>query len=147
MKSSKNIAPLWLLYITVLCSFAFSGYAQVSTGQGEGISPKLKEIVTAESKKGWHRFVEGITVDPADPEKFFSLREMKREPLLRPVMAKGKILEALPSLKEISNYRQRRLDNLPQEHKRFENPHIYKVGISAKLRDKRNELKNQHKTP
>lgn len=71
MKSSKNIAPVRLLLITAICLLAFTGYAQVSTGKDDGISPKLREIVTAESKKGWHRFAEGITLDPAYPEKFF----------------------------------------------------------------------------
>lgn len=83
---------------------------------------------------------------PADPEKFLSLKGLKQEPLLRRVMENGKILGALPSLKEISDYRKGRLERLPQEHKRFENPHIYKIGISTKLRDQRNELRNQHKT-
>jgi nicotinate phosphoribosyltransferase len=61
-------------------------------------------------------------------------------------MQDGRILHAQPSLNEISEYRRERLAKLPQEHKRFENPHIYKVGISGNLRDWRNELRNQHKT-
>jgi nicotinate phosphoribosyltransferase len=34
------------------------------------------------------------------------------------------------------------LSNLPAEYKRFEYPHIYKVGISEKLMKLRDELKN-----
>jgi nicotinate phosphoribosyltransferase len=83
---------------------------------------------------------------PADPDKFLSLKGMKREPLLHRVMAQGKILHTPPSLKEISTYCMNRLARLPQEHKRFHNPHIYKVGISERLRNLRNELKLQFKT-
>ena len=82
---------------------------------------------------------------PADPEKSLSVKGLKREPLLHPVMKNGRTAHDLPSLKDISTYCMSRLARLPQEHKRFENPHIYKVGISGRLRDLRNELRNQHK--
>ncbi|MEX2231273.1 MAG: nicotinate phosphoribosyltransferase [Cyclobacteriaceae bacterium] len=82
---------------------------------------------------------------PADPDKFLSLKGMKKESLLHTAMEKGKIVGPEAGLKEISAYCLNRLARLPQEHKRFENPHTYKVGISGKLRDLRNELKNQHK--
>ena len=81
---------------------------------------------------------------PVDPDKSMSLQGLKREPILHPIMKDGRILEDLPSLKEISRYCMSRLAKLAPEHKRFENPHIYKVGISGMLRDLRNELKQQH---
>lgn len=82
---------------------------------------------------------------PADPDKFLSVKGMKKEPLLHFVMENGRITQAHRSLNEIASFSLDRLARLPQEHKRFQNPHIYKVGISAELRDLRNELKNQHK--
>ncbi len=81
---------------------------------------------------------------PVDPDKSLALKGMKREPLLHPVMENGKILGTLPSLKEIAAYAASRLQQLAPEHKRFEYPHIYKIGISEALRDLRNELKRQH---
>ncbi|HEY9487934.1 MAG TPA: nicotinate phosphoribosyltransferase [Chryseosolibacter sp.] len=81
---------------------------------------------------------------PVDPDKSLSLSGMTKEPLLHPVMAGGRILHALPSLKEIAAYCKDRMNRLAPEHKRFEYPHIYKVGISARLRNLRNELKRQH---
>jgi nicotinate phosphoribosyltransferase len=81
---------------------------------------------------------------PAEPDKFLSLKGLKQEPLLRPVMERGKVTASLPSLQEIATFSMNRLALLPGEHKRFENPHIYKIGISPALRDLRNELKNQH---
>jgi nicotinate phosphoribosyltransferase len=37
------------------------------------------------------------------------------------------------------------MKQLPDEHKRFEKPHIYKVGISEKLNNIRNNMVNQIK--
>ncbi len=82
---------------------------------------------------------------PSEPDKSLSLEGLKQEPLLQPRMRNGRIVEASPSLKEISTYSMGRLARVPEEHKRFQNPHIYKVGISGNLRDLRNELKQQHK--
>lgn len=82
---------------------------------------------------------------PVDPEKSLSLKGLKKEILLHQVMTKGKITESLPSLAQISEYCMQQLARLAPEHKRFQNPHIYKVGISTRLRDLRNELRQQHK--
>ena len=40
----------------------------------------------------------------------------------------------------IQEFSKNRLGELPIEYKRFDNPHIYKVGLSKKLMDLRNEL-------
>ena len=49
------------------------------------------------------------------------------------------------SLSEIRQYSQGRLEKLPQEYKRFDNPHIYKVGISNKLQNERDRLIDEFK--
>jgi nicotinate phosphoribosyltransferase len=82
---------------------------------------------------------------PADADKSLSLNRMRREPLLHQMMSNGKITQPLPSLADIAAYCQERLGRLAPEHKRFDNPHIYKVGISTRLRDLRNDLKQHHK--
>jgi nicotinate phosphoribosyltransferase len=46
-------------------------------------------------------------------------------------------------LKEIAGYCQEQLSLLPDEYKRFQNPHSYKVGISKALMDLRDEIKKQ----
>ncbi len=81
---------------------------------------------------------------PIDPDKSLAVEGLKHEPLLQPVMRDGKIIGTLPDLHEVATYSASRLAQLAPEHKRFEYPHIYKVGISGKLRDLRNELKRQH---
>ncbi len=82
---------------------------------------------------------------PSEPEKSLSLAGLRQEALLHKVMENGKRIGTTPSLPEIASYCQSRLRSLPEEHKRFQNPHIYKVGISEQLRDERNRLKNQYK--
>ncbi len=64
----------------------------------------------------------------------------KKENLTTKVMDNGGIKINNYSVKEISEYVRERLELLPDEHKRFENPHIYKVGISKKLFELRNKL-------
>ena len=82
---------------------------------------------------------------PAVPDKSLSLAGLRQEPLLDIVMENGKIVQPEKSLKDISAYCLLRLSQLPGEYKRFDNPHIFKVGLSRGLIDLRNELKNRHK--
>jgi nicotinate phosphoribosyltransferase len=81
----------------------------------------------------------------ADPNKSISLQGLKTEPLLHAVMESGKRTHRKKPLKEIRDYSLSRLALLPEEYKRFDNPHIYKIGLSAKLRDERNRLIAEHK--
>jgi nicotinate phosphoribosyltransferase len=81
---------------------------------------------------------------PTDPDKSMDVSGLGKENLLHHVMSNGKIIGDLPSLQQIAHYCSTRLSKLPPEHKRFQYPHIYKVGISGPLRDLRNEMKRQH---
>ncbi len=58
-------------------------------------------------------------------------------------MDDGKILIARKTPYEIAAYVQERLALLPDEHKRFEYPHIYKVGTSKALLEVRDKLVNE----
>ena len=78
--------------------------------------------------------------DPKESLKSMNVKEFSLEPLLHPVMVNGKITRPSRNLAEIAQYSKDRLASLPAEYKRFYNPHIYKVGISAKLKMEREEL-------
>jgi nicotinate phosphoribosyltransferase len=78
--------------------------------------------------------------------KSLSIKNYKQEPLLNKVMENGKRTSKPLSLKEIAAYSSMRLKMLPQEFKRFENPHIYKVGLSKGLKEERDQLIKEHKT-
>lgn len=82
--------------------------------------------------------------DPKESLKSMNVSEFTMEPLLHPVMKNGKRTMSSRSLTEIAQYSKERLASLPGEYKRFYNPHIYKVGISANLKKERQELLNKY---
>lgn len=83
--------------------------------------------------------------DPFDPYRTLDLGNYTGESLLFRVMANGKRVEEKKGLQEISNYAKERIGMLPDEYKRFANPHIYKVGISDKLKHEREKLIKEYK--
>jgi nicotinate phosphoribosyltransferase len=82
---------------------------------------------------------------PFEPGKSLDLRVYQAEALLEKVMEKGRRIRPEPEVKEIASYARRRLTQLPSEHKRFEYPHVYKVGLSGQLLSLRNELMEKFK--
>ena len=85
----------------------------------------------------------GIIYHPYEPGQSLNIAHLEQEPVLHKVMENGKrVTEPVP-LTEIAAYSAKRLSLLPAEFKRFENPHIYKVGISKQLLDLRNKLRNE----
>ncbi|WP_300433851.1 nicotinate phosphoribosyltransferase [Christiangramia sp.] len=82
---------------------------------------------------------------PFEPYKSMNLEKYHQEALLHKVMENGEILIDKRSLKEISDYSLTRLSELPIEYKRFNNPHIYKIGISELLREEREKLIKSYK--
>jgi len=86
-----------------------------------------------------------IMYHPLYPLKSLSISKFKKEPLLQKVMANGKRVIPPRSLPEIANFSLNRLANLPEEYKRFDNPHIYKIGISKNLENERNRLIQEFK--
>ena len=82
---------------------------------------------------------------PFDAEKFLDIKNFKQQPLMQKVMTEGKTLLPKQSLKDVADYVQKRLALLPVEFMRFENPHIYKVGISKRLMKLRDDLRHEYK--
>lgn len=82
---------------------------------------------------------------PFDRTKSLDLDRFQHEPILEKVMEGGKRLFPIQSTKEIAEYSKSRLALLPPEYKRFQNPHIYKVGLSPNLKDERDRLIDAHK--
>jgi nicotinate phosphoribosyltransferase len=82
---------------------------------------------------------------PFVPHQSFALDSYKTEPSLQLVMAKGKIAYDPPPLSQTAQYSQERLAMLPAEDKRFENPHVYKGGISSGLKALRDSLIEQYR--
>lgn len=82
-----------------------------------------------------------IIYHPQQPEKHVSVKDMMHETIIHKVMENGKTL-GLSSIEDISEYVRSRISQLNGEYKRFENPHIYKVGIGRELMNLRDNLKS-----
>ncbi len=79
---------------------------------------------------------------PFQPDKKCGLKDYKHNSIIEKVMDKGSVLNE-QSLDEIVKYSERRLAKLPEETKRFENPHEYKTGIGKELMSLRDSLKEK----
>ncbi len=80
-----------------------------------------------------------------NPHKHITVQTLRKENLHKQVMKDGKITIELKHPVEVQDYVQSRLSSLPEEHLRFDNPHIYKVGISKKLMSLRHQLIKEKK--
>jgi nicotinate phosphoribosyltransferase len=76
-------------------------------------------------------------VHPFFSDQRSSLKNCTPESLLTKAMENGKTIGRSMLPQEASSYARERLASFSAEHKRFENPHIYKVGISPRLIDMR----------
>ncbi|NCT17158.1 MAG: nicotinate phosphoribosyltransferase [Flavobacteriaceae bacterium CG_4_8_14_3_um_filter_34_10] len=82
---------------------------------------------------------------PLDAKKNVAFNNCKAEALLQLVMKNGKRIFPSKSVADIASYSANRLQILPEEFKRFDNPHIYKVGLSKLLNEEREKLIVGHK--
>ncbi|HXH18737.1 MAG TPA: nicotinate phosphoribosyltransferase [Chitinophagales bacterium] len=83
-----------------------------------------------------------VIFHPHQPQKHTRVKNFSAEPLFQKVMEKGKITVKIQPPAVIAEYARKRLNMLPQEHQRFENPHTYKVGISDRLMNLRKTIMN-----
>jgi len=117
--------------------------------------PYKKQVYRMLDKNGMFYGADAIAKDqegaisqmdhPFDITKSLDLKPFKHEALLEKVMENGKKIGPSRSVSEIAQYSQTRLDQLPDEYKRFQNPHIYKIGLSSQLKEERDQLVQDHK--
>jgi nicotinate phosphoribosyltransferase len=84
-------------------------------------------------------------IHPFEPDKSLRLEDFRKETLLVRVMENGKRLLVPESVDQIAAYARGRMTLLPGEHKRFDNPHIYKVGLSERLAGLRDGLVHRYR--
>ncbi|MEO5908702.1 MAG: nicotinate phosphoribosyltransferase, partial [Ginsengibacter sp.] len=144
---------------------ALDGVYKLSEINGE---PKIKlseniQKVTLPGRKQVYRFTDdsgffvadAITLEngpvpdrmvhPFDTEKSMQLNTKMAVPLLNKIMENGSSLLESYEPKDVASFVQKRMLQLPEEHKRFNNPHIYKVGISEPLHQLRSDLRKKYK--
>ncbi len=77
---------------------------------------------------------------PQYADKKSIIKGLKKETLTSKVFENGKVMAEKKTIREISDYRGLRVSQLAEEYKRFEYPHIYKVGLSDHLIQLRQDL-------
>ncbi len=84
---------------------------------------------------------ETVIVDPTDPtrRKRFS-KSITSEDLLVPILRKGKLAGALPSLDAIRTRARQQIAMLHDGIKRFDHPHEYPAGLELQLHDLKTQL-------
>ena len=97
--------------------------------------------------------IDGVVVDgeedpewivhPVYPKKRTRVADLQSESLLHCVMHDGKIKVPIRPLSDLAEYVKHRLGQLPEEHRRFEFPHPYRVGLSEELRILRDTVSKQ----
>jgi nicotinate phosphoribosyltransferase len=128
---------------------------KLSENVGKITLPHRKQVFRIMDKDGTFIGADAITLadekdvdimhHPLYPLKTLSVKKYSKEPLLQKVMENGVRLSKPQSLSEIAQYCHERLKNLTEEYKRFNYPHIYKVGISDKLKNERDRLIEEYK--
>ncbi len=86
-------------------------------------------------------------IDPADPTRTKSLNpdQLKNENLLVPIFRKGEKVFITQPIIELQQRTSEQLQLLDKTIKRFENPHLYPVGLEEQLYKKRLDLILKHK--
>ena len=117
--------------------------------------PHKKQVYRIRNYKGELAGADAVTLrdetevhhinHPFEPSKTLSFTDCSAEPLLSSVMKNGKRTYPPKSLEEIKAFSRKRLSEFSEEFQRFENPHIYKIGISDRLLEERDQLKNHYK--
>tara|TARA_R100001369_G_scaffold28219_4_gene50758 strand:- start:41796 stop:43199 length:1404 start_codon:yes stop_codon:yes gene_type:complete len=117
--------------------------------------PHKKQVYRLMNEKGELIGADAITMreeeqvsriyDPQEILKSLPVKNCSTEALLHLVMENGKRTASSRTLMEIAAYSKMRLASLPMEYKRFDNPHIYKVGISKTLKKERENLLKKYK--
>jgi nicotinate phosphoribosyltransferase len=116
--------------------------------------PGRKKIIRIFNESS-HFYADAVVLDneevieqifhPIHPDKNLKVKEFQNEVLTAKVMDSGKIMINNESITKINEYLESRMDKLPLEHQRFENPHIYKVGISKNLLDLKTKIVKEWK--
>ncbi|WP_274474969.1 nicotinate phosphoribosyltransferase [Mangrovimonas aestuarii] len=135
-----------------LCSFDDEPRIKISENLKKMNFPGSKQVFRYVNSQGQYS-ADVITLDnleaptrmthPFEPHKSISLKPVNALPLLHVVMQNGKRTISKQPTMTIAEKAKSFLSKLPPEHKRFDFPHEYKVGLSLEVSALRELLKNK----
>ncbi|MCK9640262.1 MAG: nicotinate phosphoribosyltransferase [Prolixibacteraceae bacterium] len=139
-----------------LCESAGNPSMKISENIEKNTLPGKKMLWRFYDEEG-NIYLDGIFLDnelpencdwlyhPVQPDKKTAIAYLKKEQLLQPVYENGILVRPLPTPSECHQYLTQRAELLPEEHKRFVMPHIFKVGVSAGLLELRKEVMQKYR--
>ena len=83
-----------------------------------------------------------LIIDPNNPLRRKKLNSTQRLELLKTVVESGEVVYEFPSLERIRDRRKEQLSQLHESYKRLHNPHEYKVGLTYKLWQQKEQMLN-----
>jgi nicotinate phosphoribosyltransferase len=86
---------------------------------------------------------EVLIIDPNNPLRRKKVDSGHRIELLLPIVKSGDIVYEFPSIEQIRHHRKDDLMHLHESHRRLHNPHEYKVGLTYKLWQQKEQMLNQ----
>lgn len=83
-----------------------------------------------------------MMIDPIDPtrRRSFKMANVEVEDLLQPIFIQGKLQYSRPEINEIRQYTRLQMDALDRSIRRFDNPHVYPVGLEKGLHNLKTDL-------
>lgn len=86
-----------------------------------------------------------VMYHPFDPIGSLNIDHFEKEPLLQLALKNGKPLLNPCDIFDIKAFSAQRLSKLAEEYQRFSNAHVYKIGLSEKLKTIRDSLITQYR--
>lgn len=115
--------------------------------------PGIKKVTRYLNKDGSF-YADGISLEsesktthiehPYFPTKRTRVEDLDSELLLTKIVEKGKLLIDIPNANESAEYCKQQIQKLSPEYKRFDNPHVYKIGITKELKSLRDQIIKTH---
>lgn len=119
------------------------GFKNVFRFYGKDHGKAIADVITLR-EEGTPPAEEYEIFDPNNIWKRKTLYDYEVRELLVPIFEKGECVYESPSIQEIKAYCEEQVNTLWPESLRFENPQVYKVDLSKKLWDLKNELLSKY---
>jgi nicotinate phosphoribosyltransferase len=84
-----------------------------------------------------------LIIDPSNPLRRKKLETLEHSELLEDIVRQGRQVYEFPSLESTRRRRADQLRHLHESYKRLHNPHEYKVGVTLKLWQMKEQMLNQ----